>query len=148
MVTEARRTDPLESGGILLGWHAADGRDLLAAAMIGPGPDAVHKRTRFEPDSAWQRRELSRVYRDSGRILTYLGDWHSHPGGSDTPSRRDERTARRIARHRSARVREPIMVIVAGQGTRWELAPHLYTARRLKRIEYELTDVGLTLNPK
>ena len=29
-----------------------------------------------------QEQEIGRVYTASGRCTTYVGDWHSHPGGS------------------------------------------------------------------
>jgi hypothetical protein len=32
------------------------------------------------------------------------------------------------------------MVILAGHGARWKLAPHRYIGTRLQRIEYDLTD--------
>ncbi len=140
MIAEAQRTEPLESGGVLLGWAALEGGDLLAAMMLGPGPAAVHKRARFSPDTAWQRSEIARAYEASGRILTYLGDWHSHPGGGQTPSRRDERTGRRIARSRSARAAAPLIVILSGRQGAWHPAAYRYLDGRLRRMQWQVTE--------
>jgi integrative and conjugative element protein (TIGR02256 family) len=135
IVAEAESRAPLETGGVLLGWAAEDGPDLVVSRMLGPGPRAVNKRTRFSPDSRWQRKGIARVYRESARVLAYLGDWHSHPGGSSSPSGRDLRTARRIARHRSARVRAPLMLILAGSGGDWRPVPYRLLDSELVRLE-------------
>ncbi len=135
MIAEARRVEPFESGGVLLGWCEQDGDGVVVAGVLGPGPGATHKRTRFSPDTGWQRREIARVYEASGRTLGYLGDWHSHPGGTATPSRRDERTARRIARSRSARVPRPVILILPGRNESWSPAPYRLTDRSLRTME-------------
>lgn len=110
MVTEARRHGRLETGGVLLGWR--NGVDVVVSHVVGPGPDAQHDRTAFHPDSAWQAATIGELYEESGRRLEYLGDWHTHPGGRPWPSRRDERTLRRIAVASEARCPDPIMVIL------------------------------------
>lgn len=137
MVVEARGTEPLESGGVLLGWRDPEGLELVVAQVIGPGPRATHRRTRFSPDNDWQREQIADAYVASGRTVSYLGDWHSHPGGGDTPSRRDERTARRIARSRSARARRPVMLILSGERDTWLPSAYRFTGRRLRRMEIE-----------
>jgi integrative and conjugative element protein (TIGR02256 family) len=136
-VAEAARAAPLESGGVLLGWQDPEGRKLVIAGVVGPGPQATHRRTRFSPDNDWQCEQITAAYEESGRTVTYLGDWHSHPGGGDTPSRRDERTARRIARARAARARHPVMLILSGGSEVWHPTAYRYTGRRLERMTSE-----------
>lgn len=127
--SEATRRTPAETGGILLGYWAEDGRDCVVTHVIGPGPNAIHCETRFAPDHAYQVGEIGRLYEQSGRLLHYLGDWHSHPGGTGELSEQDRRTLRTIARARAARVRRPIMLILAG-GPVWK--PHCWRYRRLR----------------
>jgi integrative and conjugative element protein (TIGR02256 family) len=124
---EASRMAPLETGGVLLGW-GVDHDDVAVADLVGPGPKATHSRSRFEPDTHWQRLRIAEAYARSGRIHRYLGDWHSHPGGSATPSRRDRRTAHKISRHRAARARRPVMLIVNGAERSW--TPNAYRLQR------------------
>jgi integrative and conjugative element protein (TIGR02256 family) len=99
--------------------------------VVSDGPCAIREQARFEPDGEWQQAELERIYAESGRIETYLGDWHSHPIGLARPSRRDRRTAARIARDRHARCRNPLTLIV-GKSWRhgWEFAPFIYRGWR------------------
>lgn len=111
MEFEAEAAAPQETGGMLVG-YVTDGVAVVTA-LIGAGPLAVRSPGRFEPDGAWQQTELASLYEASGRVETYLGDWHSHPAGVARPSGRDKTTARSIAKHKEARIKHPITVIVA-----------------------------------
>jgi integrative and conjugative element protein (TIGR02256 family) len=106
MIDDASECEPSETGGVLLGYRAG-ATDVIVCALIGGGPKAKRRRSDFEPDGEWQEREIAKAYERSGRIHTYVGDWHSHPDGIARPSRRDRETARRIAKHRPARALDP-----------------------------------------
>lgn len=107
------RTDGRETGGVLLGWR--DALDIVVEHVIGAGPEADHQRSSFQPDAGWQEARIAELYERSGRQLDYLGDWHTHPGGTPHPSRRDERTLRHIASSPEARCPEPVMVIMGNR---------------------------------
>lgn len=121
MRDEAHRQLPLETGGVLLGYWSQDRQSLLISDASGPGPGATHGVSDFTPDPAFQRNFVARAYEDSRRITTYLGDWHSHPGGADQLSQTDLHTLGRIARDRHARARHPIMAILSGNEPQWSL---------------------------
>lgn len=126
---EAKKHSPHETGGMLIGYMTDD--SIVVTRLIEGGPGSIRKRDRFEPDGLWQQEELERVYRDSGRIETYLGDWHSHPRGLGRPSRRDRATAKAVARSRGARTPHPLTIIVTRTWRGgWELAPYVYWRRR------------------
>ena len=112
--TFALQWAPRETGGILLGYWRADERDLVITEVIGPGEGARHGDASFEPDGAYHIEVVERAYRDSGRAIVYVGDWHSHPAGSTALSDRDVRTLIAIARDRRARIRRPVMGVVGG----------------------------------
>lgn len=138
LALEANLHAPLETGGLLLGyWSSASGEEeVLIELIIGPGTHAQHERTRFRPDAPWQRRQLAAAYAASGRITTYLGDWHTHPGSAPAPSRRDRKTARTIAYEADARVPRPLMLIL-GSGSDaagWTPRLHLWDRRRLHEV--------------
>ena len=80
-VVEAERAGDYETGGILIGYWTPDGSQAVVTQIIGPGPGALHTRTKFVPDTEYQEVEITRIYLESGRIQTYLGDWHTHPEG-------------------------------------------------------------------
>lgn len=112
MVEEGKRCVPNETGGVLMGyWPSATG--VVITHVIGPGPRARHLRYSFHPDPEYHDREIERIYQESGRISTYLGDWHTHPEGGNGTSQRDRRTLARIACTPEARAPKPLMAILS-----------------------------------
>lgn len=111
-MTEADRVAPCETGGVLVGYWARPAREVVITAVLGPGPRAVHLEERFEPDSEYHRREVARLYEASGRLHSYLGDWHTHPRSGPWPSPLDHKTLRTIARDPGARAATPLMAIL------------------------------------
>ena len=95
-------------------------RDVVITDIIGPGPIAIHRKYSFTPDATWQENEIARIYGESGRVHTYLGDWHSHPYGSRELSIKDLGVMIRVATHRPARAIRPIMGILYNN-PKWEL---------------------------
>jgi integrative and conjugative element protein (TIGR02256 family) len=131
-LTEADRAFPLETGGVLLGWRASTA-EVVVTDVVGPGPAAEHHGIWFRPDADWQQEQIDARYSQSGRTVTYLGDWHTHPNGGAALSRKDLRTLRRIARHTAARTPQPVMAVLAG-GPEWRLV-----VRQPRRPQSRLT---------
>jgi integrative and conjugative element protein (TIGR02256 family) len=127
MIDEARSWVPCETGGVLLGWRR--GPDVVVTHVIDAGPRAQHGQTWFRPDSDWQADRIARLYEDSGRTLSYLGDWHTHPDGRPVPSRRDVRTLRCIAGAAEARCPDPVMLIWGSTGSSADWMPGAFTLR-------------------
>lgn len=108
---------PRETGGILMGnWHSA--RMVQITTAIGSGPKARHTRTSFTPDYDFQEAEVRRIYLETEGRVTYLGDWHSHPGGLADLSDRDRETLARISKSEEARAERALMAIL-GPGDPW-----------------------------
>lgn len=136
MADEADARAPLETGGVLLGYVATVGDSVEAVVedVVGPGPDALHGRSRFIPDGPWQRQHILRAFRDSGGVITYLGDWHTHPCGSGAASPLDLGTGRRIARRRRSRTRHPLVVIMHSPDELWDAAAYCYDRDELRPL--------------
>lgn len=118
VAAQVREHDPLETGGILLGYVAPSGTadgpgDVVVVDALGAGPRAEHYERSFQPDHDWQVTEVAERYERSDGVSGYVGDWHSHPHGTSVPSRQDLRTMRSIARHVPARLDRPTMLIVS-----------------------------------
>lgn len=143
MLDEAAGRAPLETGGVLLGYVSPRGEPehVVVEAVLGPGPRARHSKTQFEPDSRWQEGEIAQRYELSGRITTYLGDWHTHPMGPPLPSRRDRQTARAIAQKKSARMPRPLMLILGfDPEDGWSFVVYRWHRGRLHAIDSTLVD--------
>lgn len=123
-----------ETGGILMGYTVDE--DTVVTEVVGPGPRSSSGRRHFKPDANWQAAEVARIYADSGRTMTYLGDWHSHPNSLPFPSMLDLWTARQIASSPDARNPNPLILIVGGGiHSRWLGKCYRYDEGELKECE-------------
>lgn len=119
MIAESNEVFPKETGGILVGyWVSCD--VVVVTDVIGPGPRAAHEIDRFVPDPGYQNEKLASRYLESGRLYSYLGDWHSHPNAGPQLSRMDRKALRTIAGTPQARAPIPLMAILAN-GNPWSL---------------------------
>ena len=152
MLVAAERQGDDETGGILVGYEGADRADeLVVTRLIDAGPRARRGEYAFHPDSRWQRKELARVYKKSGRVETFLGDWHSHPHGLPLPSEVDIKTAARIAANPRARAPRPLTVILGRDDGDWALAAFRYMRgdlipARVRLFENEASDLLAALD--
>lgn len=102
---------PYEVGGWLLGYWTAEREQVMVTHATPPARrgtpfgitiDGRGHRPRF--DAAWEA---------SGGLVTFLGDWHSHPGGPSVPSARDQRAAHRLANTADFGTPRPLVAIVS-----------------------------------
>lgn len=113
---------PLETGGNLMGyWSGAN--EAVVTQIVGPGPDAVHAPYGFRPDYDFQEREIARIFRGTAGHVTYLGDWHTHPGsGAAHLSTKDRKTIRAIAGSADAQAPRPLTILLTGGPDDWGVA--------------------------
>lgn len=133
-----REHAPLETGGMLLGWR--NHGKVAIDATIDAGPGALRNRTGFTPDGHWQQQQLAAIYEQSGRTVTYLGDWHSHPHGPARPSGQDRKTAAAIAASEQARTPYPITLILGRNRRRAQFLTRAYihTDGKLRRATLQV----------
>jgi integrative and conjugative element protein (TIGR02256 family) len=132
LLSEAERAYPQETGGVLMGYWAKRYSEVVITTAIGPGPQAQHRQQSFVPDSEFHEAEIARIYHESHRLLTYLGDWHTHPAGSSYLSWRDKRTLSRIAACRESRCPAPIMAVMGeGSNRDWVIRVWKYKRQRV-----------------
>ncbi|RWD60494.1 MAG: hypothetical protein EOS36_20850 [Mesorhizobium sp.] len=121
MKSDADQWYDKETGGTFMGYWA-ETRVAVVTRMIPAGPNAKRTRCSFLPDQDWQQAEIAKHYHRSGRLDTYLGDWHTHP---DTFSNRlsgtDRACLRNVIGTPSARASTPIMMLMCGKTARWML---------------------------
>jgi integrative and conjugative element protein (TIGR02256 family) len=116
---EANDKYPDETGGCFIGYYSGI-NELVVTNVIGPGLKATHSKSYFKPDADWQELEIERLYNESGRRNTYLGDWHTHTLACTGLSWRDKKTLRRISKYKPSRIKSPIMGIMSLHDD-WEL---------------------------
>lgn len=123
---------PLETGGMLIGYIASTGEPVVTS-VIGPGPNAKHRRFKFTPDGPYQQVMLEAHYHATEGRETYLGDWHTHPKVEPIPSYLDKCTLARIAKEPRSQISRPVMIILGGCEAEWHLSTvrFLSTERKL-----------------
>ena len=126
-----------------MGYWAPRGVEVVITHSIGPGRTSTHTDSTFEPDPAYQQEHIARIYAESGRVCTYLGDWHSHPRPDETLSRRDTRTLYKIATDPQARAPTPIMGILTKRRS-WDL---IFWKASVGRFTHRLTLARLEIRP-
>lgn len=140
MNQERLRRSGVETGGVLIG--SADSDVVWIEEALGPGPNAKHGRYSFEPDAPYDAQRIAEAYEVSGRRLTYLGDWHTHPSGEPYLSARDVATLKTIAAYHPARMRSPVMIVVAGSLAAWR-----YTGRRWGGLRKSIARLDVVIEP-
>ena len=114
---ESQRLSPKETGGLLLGYWAGD--EVIVTLATGPGPQSKHRKSSYTPDLKFDRDQIAKSYQESRGIITYLGDWHSHPKGGSGLSDDDIITLFNISTYEPARAATPIMLIAAKDLLEW-----------------------------
>jgi integrative and conjugative element protein (TIGR02256 family) len=136
MVKEADAHFPKETGGVLMGYFNRDKSIAVITDVIGPGLRSIHRRYSFVPDYEYQEKRIAEIYFKAGRLHTYLGDWHTHPGGNTSLSLSDRKALESIAVHKEARAPFPIMILLAGGPYKWEIKQWQLKQKRLLRIVF------------
>jgi integrative and conjugative element protein (TIGR02256 family) len=120
---------PHETGGALVGYYA-DGHTAVVTDVLGPPPDTEHGRTTLTLGSEGVREHLAAVWPDR----YYLGDWHTHPGGTPEPSDTDHATMLETAARPSAKCPEPLSIILGGLPGSYAISATVYNAGRPARL--------------
>ncbi len=145
MTAEANKKFPKETGGSLMGYFSRK-KTVVVTDLVGPGPKAQHNRYSFIPDYKFQEKQIAQIYDESNRFHTYLGDWHTHPGGSATLSGTDARALENIADYPKARAPLPIMVLLAGGPDPWNTKAWQLRSKSLLKIVFTRRLVELDKN--
>jgi len=131
---EARRWIQSErsTGGILIGRYQDDGNTALVTSATARPNDSISGRTWFQRGV----RGLKELLRDRWlRGEYYLGEWHSHPGGSPDPSGNDFREMRSISIDSNYRCSRPLLIIAGTSAGSIELSVSVIDSGRLVRLQ-------------
>lgn len=120
MALEAR---PLETGGILLGWHEEDTIVVSHVLQIGDPRASTHAYVRND-EAAQRALNAFRSVSPDGRI-GYVGEWHSHPV-AQPPSHIDYASLRQLAKQTQHQVALAVFAVSYDDS----VTPFLATATR------------------
>jgi integrative and conjugative element protein (TIGR02256 family) len=89
------QSDKTEAGGVLLGRYLRDARDVVIDEVSVPQSGDRRSRFRYFRDRSRHQSIINQAWEQSGGTCTYLGEWHTHPESSPTPSTIDQLNWRR-----------------------------------------------------
>jgi integrative and conjugative element protein (TIGR02256 family) len=112
-----------EAGGVLIGRHLLESDDIVVDTVTSPMPGDRQSRYRFFRARARHQAVLDEAWRSSAGTETYLGEWHTHPEVSPTPSGTDWREWQR--KLRDDRYSNVLFFVIVGTHTLsvWEGTP-------------------------
>ena len=99
-----------ETGGPLAGYVSED-HALVVTHAAGPGRRGQRNLFSVVIDGADAQAFCDAVYRESGGLFDYVGDWHRHVGWSLNHSRRDTAAMRQVAEHEHCPIQNPVSLI-------------------------------------
>ena len=73
-----------EAGGVLLGYVRGEHLDIVFATP--PQARDVRRRTGYERNDSAHQAIADRMWQESSGEIRYLGEWHTHPEDSPSPS--------------------------------------------------------------
>jgi len=112
MKEEVKSTKNLETGGVLVGHINKHGEFVIRKATV-PGPKAIKKETCFLKDEEFTQKELENAFQNFGNKGLYLGEWHYHPQGKNSPSGIDIKSLTEIAKQDTYRIDSPLLIILS-----------------------------------
>ena len=118
--TEIDKWRPQETGGLLLGYWSNG--EVVVTTSTASGPKAKHTFSSYTPDINFDRDRVANIYEESSGVISYLGDWHSHPKGGCCLSQQDVLTLFNISTYEPARAATPIMLLAVRDRTEWKFA--------------------------
>jgi integrative and conjugative element protein (TIGR02256 family) len=125
--------DASEAGGILLGRMIENSNDVVIDRVSTPGPRDRRRRHFFFRSRKRTQEIVDAAWVESNATTNYLGEWHTHPEETPSPSCIDKTNWIRIALN--AKYETPLLVFVI-VGTRdirvWELVAGLRKPTLLK----------------
>jgi integrative and conjugative element protein (TIGR02256 family) len=108
---------PWEIGGWLLGFWTADQSALFVTHATPPGKPGTPLGIRISADGHGHL--FDEAWQSSGGHVTFLGDWHTHPGSAPIPSAQDRKALRQLSADSSFGTPRPLIAIVQAPRWRW-----------------------------
>lgn len=130
----SRKYYPNEFGGILMGTYLNSYSDLVISDIIIPD---IYKSspTKFEPDHKDLNTKAKEYFKLFDDKVIYIGDWHSHPNGSNHFSQTDFNSIRDVAKSKAVNIKNPILLIAAYSDNYFDPGFYVYINDKLYKFE-------------
>lgn len=138
MKKEIAKRSYVETGGMLIGYKSEG--QVVVTHTTGPGPKAKHSLFNFQRDVDYCNEQLEFYFHRSNGVLTYIGEWHTHPMWFLSPSKQDDNEMFGIAETKSYKNPSPLLIIARKAKSGIERSAFHY--RRGERFHLEIIGCG------
>jgi hypothetical protein len=107
---------PRETGGILVGYHDLSTREVYIVDALPAPPDSEHSEGHFERGIEGVRERLQDIHNRTANIVSYIGEWHSHPPGHGAGQSLDDRIQAAVLAFGMADDGLPFLQLIVGEG--------------------------------
>jgi integrative and conjugative element protein (TIGR02256 family) len=125
---------PNEFGGILMGSYLNSYIDLVISDIIVPDKYKSSP-TKFEPDHKDLNIKTKEYFQHFDNKVIYVGDWHSHPNGSNHFSQPDFNSIKDVAKSKTVNIKNPILLIAAYSYNYFDPGFYVYNKDKLYKFE-------------
>ena len=133
-ISEAGRQHyPNEYGGLLIGRYSEDNQTVFLNDTVLP-KKFKSSPVSFERGSDGMAKILEEYFKQEPPQV-YVGEWHTHPNSSPSPSLIDIRAFETIVKHHNVNIKNPVMLILGL--TRHSLKAAFYVFFNQKLYKYE-----------
>lgn len=105
-----------EKGGIILGVYRLKDGVWIVKKIMQPSVRNRSGKTWLIRDYKDAQAYIDRLFIESGGVLNYLGDWHTHPDKDPTPSQLDMETLKAVLKHSKSEINFLIGIILGQTG--------------------------------
>ncbi|HWQ42078.1 MAG TPA: ThiF family adenylyltransferase [Desulfosporosinus sp.] len=125
ILDKTRNTSPIETGGILIGTVNHQRKIIHITRLIDAPSDSEGYPFSFKRGVRDLPEKVVEIEEKTGRLVTYVGEWHSHPNGSVSMSKLDLDTMHQLKKQLD-KINIPTIIMVA---TQTDCIPHLFPCR-------------------
>jgi len=130
----SREHFPNEFGGILMGSYLNNYIDLVISDVIVPEQYNCSP-TKFEPNHKELNERIKEYFEHFNDKVIFVGDWHSHPNGSNQFSQSDYKSIEDVANSKTVNINNPILLIAAYGEEYFTPAFYVYNKNKLYKFE-------------
>jgi integrative and conjugative element protein (TIGR02256 family) len=123
---------PKEFGGVFIGYKSKE--DFIITNILIPD-EYKNGKTIFVRYPGTLNERLSEIHNITNGKIQYLGEWHSHPDGSTSPSNIDINAMKEIAVDKKINIDKPLLMIVGVNKIYFEKDLYIYDDKKLKKYE-------------
>lgn len=138
ILQESLKSKWKETGGVLIGYKNEN--QIVVTDIIGPGPNAQHRVFNFQRDVAYCNNTLKKEFMETDGLITYLGEWHTHPFGILVPSNQDSIEMMKISETECYQNDTPILFIVRQSKKSMQIGTFLYSDGQKRKVEMLLIE--------